>query len=81
MYKRFTFEQVVSSEAFTVLDIFHHVVSKFVHMSGCPGGKKKIQAKLLIKTCYKKCYQCLIQHKQCICNRAMEGCYSGSFHA
>lgn len=28
-----TFEEVVSPEAFAILDIFHHVVCKFVHMS------------------------------------------------
>lgn len=36
-----TFKEVVGPEAFTVLDIFHHVVSKFVHVSRCPLEKLK----------------------------------------
>lgn len=36
MYDIRTFQEVVRPEAFTILDIFDHVVSKLVHMSGCP---------------------------------------------
>lgn len=33
---RYTFKEVVRPEAFTILDVFHHVVSKFFNMSWRP---------------------------------------------
>lgn len=32
-----TFQEVVGPEALAILHVFHHIISKFVHVSRCPG--------------------------------------------
>lgn len=46
-----TFKEVVGPEAFTVLDVFHHVVGKLVHVARCPF--EKIEIPILIKIFHK----------------------------
>lgn len=57
-FNTLTFKEVIGPEAFTILDIFHHVVGKLVHMARGPERKREII--ILIQSSYQWLLVCYI---------------------